>query len=291
MKIAFFGMGYLGQVYSAWCANMEHAVSTFGKLTDKEKCEPELVELRDRLETKGFLKHVSDTIVDQPSLREAEAVWITFDTPIAANGEADVEFIKKQVWDVSWAVSNETPILISSQIPLGTIADLEARTKRELAYIPENVRVGRGLSYLKYPDRFILGTRNPKRHLPLVDEIINSRATYLPNPTPILVMSPEEAEMVKHAINAFLGTCISFSNEIAAICKARELDVDKIVAGLRTEWRIGGNLPLKPGGPFKTGHIERDMIFLESIASNAGLEIPLLRGVSETNNRIKHDSH
>ena len=34
--------------------------------------------------------------------------------------------------------------------------------------------------------------------------------------------------------------------------------MDEIVKAIQSEWRIGHNLPMKPGGPFKTGHIERD---------------------------------
>lgn len=277
-------MGYLGQAYSAWMASINHEVTTIGKLTDTEKLEPDLVDMIERQRQNKKLYNAGENLF---LLEGAEVVWVTFDTPIQADGKADVEFVFNRVIELCDYVHRDVPILISSQIPVGTMARIEAsQPGRIFGYIPENVRVGRSVSYLKYIDRLILGTRHPRLES-LVQSMINSISIYRPTPVPVIVMSPESAEFVKHTINAFLATCISFSNEMGMIAKAMSANPDDVYRGIRSEYRIGPNLPLKSGGPFKTGHLERDLMFLENIAQLNGISIPLLIGTTQTNNALK----
>lgn len=284
MKLGFFGMGYVGRVYSAWAAMLGHSVTAYGKQTDTDKIEPPLMDLITDMRGKGRMTCIPGP---NPTADDWDAVWITHQTPILPDGTADVAWVKEQILRVAKLVLPDTLIIISSQVPVGTIADLEAaRPDRMFCYIPENVRIGRGLEYLRYPDRFILGTRRPE-DTAFVNSIVNSNTAYLPNPTRVITMSPESAEMSKHMLNAFLATCISFANEAAELCHAVNADPDAIHLALKTEWRIGANLPLRPGGPFKSGHLERDLHFLDSIAFNNNLYIPVLAGAMATNDRLK----
>lgn len=285
MNVVCYGMGYLGHAYSSWLANIGHNVTTIGELKDTDKIEPDLQDQIERMTKLGRLRNGGTALY---RLETAEVVWFTFDTPITPEGEADVDFVVQNVVDLCDYVHESVPILISSQVPVGTMAQLETRCgKHMLAYIPENVRVGRACGYLQFPDRFILGTRHAKVIEPVVQELVNITQRYRPTPIPVLVMSPESAEMVKHCINCFLATCISFSNEMAQIVSAVGADPTDVTLGIQSEQRIGDKLPLKPGGPFKTGHLERDMRYVDSIALSHNLRIPTLCGVTLTNNRLK----
>lgn len=285
MNVTCYGMGYLGQAFSSWLANIGHNVTTIGPIKDVDKLEPDLQDQIDRMNRLGRLRYGG---FDLYRIETSEVVWFTFDTPITPDGEADVDFVVRNMVDLCDYVHESVPVLFSSQVPVGTMAKLEAKCpKHKLAYIPENVRVGRACGYLQFPDRFILGTRHAKVIEPVVQELVNITQRYRPTPIPVLVMSPESAECVKHVINCFLATCISFSNEMAQIVSAAGANPDDVTRGVQSEQRIGDKLPLKPGGPFKTGHLERDLRYVNMIAAKHGLGIPTLFGVTATNNRLK----
>ena len=48
-------------------------------------------------------------------------------------------------------------------------------------------------------------------------------------------MSVESAEMTKHAINAFLATSVTFTNELATLCEAVGADAKEVERGLKSE--------------------------------------------------------
>ena len=62
---------------------------------------------------------------------------------------------------------------------------------------------------------------------------------YLRTEKPLLVMSPESAEMTKYAANALLATKISFINEMANICELLGADINEVRRGMGFDNRIG----------------------------------------------------
>ena len=56
---------------------------------------------------------------------------------------------------------------------------------------------------------------------------------------PLLVMSPESAEMAKYAANGILATKISFINEVANLCERVKADVHDVRLGIGHDHRIG----------------------------------------------------
>jgi UDPglucose 6-dehydrogenase len=288
MNITTYGMTYLGQAYSAWLADFGHNVCAIGKTTDNDKIEGSLQTLIQKGKDSGKLNFMEN--IPDVHMIICDVLWVLFDTPINhENNEADVNYVIEQISKIVPLIKDRVLILISSQIPVGTLATIEKRwPNKKFAYIPENVRVGKSLDYLFNLDRIVLGTRR-KEDVEIVNRIINLTETDL-DPIfmiPIVVMSPESAEMVKHTINSFLGTSISFMNEIASVCKVVGADPMEVYNGISGEYRIGSKLPLKPLGPFNSGHLERDLLFLEKISDKANLSIPLLKAITETNLRIK----
>ena len=84
-------------------------------------------------------------------------------------------------------------------------------------------------------------------------------------------ISIESAEMVKHGVNAFLATCVTFANELAVICERVGADAAEVERALRLEPRIGPHAYIKPGAAFAGGTLARDIVFLNTIA---GREAP-----------------
>ena len=91
--------------------------------------------------------------------------------------------------------------------------------------------------------------------------------------------------MVKHALNTFLATSITFINEIAAL--ADRLGADAVMVGraLKLDKRIGPKALLMPGLGFSGGTLARDVIQLTKFAAKQGYKAELLNTILHVNER------
>lgn len=233
---------------------------------------------------RGRLRFTSDMA---NACKDAEILWVTFDTPVDEDDVADINFVLNQVKAAVMQLSDGALVLVSSQLPVGSIAALEnfakeiAPNKRiSFASSPENLRLGKALNVFLHPDRVIVGTRSAGDRIAL-------QKLLSPITEQIEWMSVESAEMTKHAINAFLATSVTFVNEIAAICELVGADAKEVERGLKSESRIGPKAYLSPGGPFAGGTLARDIEFLGKITQDRQLVTPLLSSVRPSNDAHK----
>jgi UDPglucose 6-dehydrogenase len=294
MKVCVQGLWHLGSVTTACLASVGHDV--VGLDTDKKTIdglnqgkaplfEPGLDDLLQAGIAKGFL---SFTTAVAEAASDAEVLWVAFDTPVDDDDRADVEFVLNQIKAVLPVLADGVVVLVSSQMPVGSIRKLEAFVRKNLpkkqlsfACSPENLRLGKALDVFLKPDRIVVGVRtDAARHK--LEQLL------MPITERIEWMSVESAEMTKHAINAFLATSVTFANEIASICELVGADAKEVERGLKTEMRIGSKAYLGPGGPFAGGTLARDIEFLgiESRANN--LVTPLLSSVRASNDEHKN---
>ena len=170
MKICVFGLWHLGAVVSSCLSKLGHKV--IGLDFDKEIIqnfqngkapifEPGLDELIEKNMRKGNLSYTYDAL---SALKDAEVLWVTFDTPVDDNDNADIDFVIKNINNILKYVKNKTKIIISSQVPVGFTRKLEDRFKKlypnktvYIAYSPENLRLGKALKVFLEPDRIIIG--------------------------------------------------------------------------------------------------------------------------------------
>lgn len=212
---------------------------------------------------------------------QAEILWIAYDTPVDAGDRADVEYVFRNTVALLPQLTPGTLVAISSQVPVGFTKRLEKHAQRsgmrfDFAYLPENLRLGQALDVFRDPERVVAGVRS---------EGDKSRiaASLRPFTQNILWMSPESAEMTKHALNGFLATSVTFINEIAGICEAVGADVKDVERGLRSDRRIGPLAYLTAGGGFSGGTLARDVVALVQAATEGGRPHNVLDGVLATN--------
>jgi UDPglucose 6-dehydrogenase len=294
VKICVQGLWHLGSVAAACLASVGHQV--IGLDQDKEVIknlslghaplhEPGLDDLLQKGIDQGNLYFTSN--VDQ-SLKGAQILWVAFDTPVDDDDVADVKFVLGQIKSVLPKLEDESLVLVSSQMPVGSIKILEdfahehCNAKNlQFACSPENLRLGKACDVFLKPDRVIVGVRTLKARKVLEDLLF-------PVSRQIEWMSVESAEMTKHAINAFLATSVTFANEIAAICELVGADAKEVERGLKTEMRIGPKAYLSPGGPFAGGTLARDIEYLGMASKPSGLVTPLLSSVRKSNDEHKN---
>jgi len=293
MKVCVLGLWHLGSVTAACLASVGHDVtgldSNSGIVEKLQKAEPPVSEpgldglIREGINA-GQLRFTSDAKI---AISSAEVLWVTYDTPVDENDQADVEFVFEEVLKLLSFLSIDTTVLVSSQLPVGSIRrfeDISAEKYPEknirFAYSPENLRLGKSLDVFLHPDRVIIGVRRQE------DREILSRLLG-PITDNILWMGVESAEMTKHAINAFLGMSITFINEIASICENIGADAHEVETGLKSETRIGPAAYLSPGAAFAGGTLARDIEFLKDIGSLNNLVNPLISAVRKSNDEHK----
>jgi UDPglucose 6-dehydrogenase len=288
MQIYVQGLWHLGIVTAACLASVGHNVVGFddddiiNKLNNGESIifEPGLQELINKGFESKNLKFSSD-------VHNINFLWVAYDTPVDDNDNVDVNFIFSKIKNSLPLLSNEAMILISSQMPVGSVKSLEKLTKElypekniTFAYSPENLRLGSALNIFLNPDRIIVGIRSE-------GDKIKIKALLDPITDKIEWMSIESAEMTKHAINAFLATSVVFANEIASICEMAGADAKEVERGLKSEQRIGYKAYLSPGAAFSGGTLARDIEFLKTVSKTYELQIPLLESVKVSNNNHK----
>lgn len=293
MRVCVHGLWHLGSVTAACLASIGHEIvgldsdqMLVSSLNEGKAplFEPDLNPLIAEGIKSGRLRFTSDM---ETACKDAEVLWVTFDTPVDNDDVADINFVLIQIKSALMALSDGALVLVSSQLPVGSIAILEnfaeeiAPNKRiSFASSPENLRLGKALNAFLYPDRVIVGTRTAEDRA-VLEKLLS------PITEKIEWMSIESAEMTKHAINAFLATSVTFANEIAAICELVGADAKEVERGLKSESRIGPKAYLSPGGPFAGGTLARDIEFLGKVSQDRQLATPLLSSVRPSNDAHK----
>src|SRR3984885_5599241 len=224
-----------------------------------------------------------DFTCDAGALAGARRAWVTFDTPVDDDDNADVEWVLTHTVELLAALPEGSLVVVSSQLPVGSIAKLHSRCAAQrgdgglrFACVPENLRLGRALESFKARDRIVAGVRGEEDRMELAELLA-------PFSDEVQWMRVESAEMTKHALNGFLATSVAFINEIAEICEAVGADAEEVSRGLKSEQRIGPRAYLSPGDAFAGGTLARDIGYLRSLAETRSLPAHVFRGVAEGN--------
>lgn len=293
MRVVVYGLWHLGCVTAACMAEARNDVvgldldeSLVGALRrgTPPLDEPGLPELIQAAQGAGRLTFSTDAAA---ALQGADVLWLTFDTPVDEQDQADVGFVRDRLERVRDAVRPGTLVLISSQVPVGFTRGLArdwAGRDVRFGVSPENLRLGKAIEAFRTPDRVIVGLSHPEQDRDLVTRL------FLPfgpansgQPPRIEWMSLESAEMTKHALNAFLAVSVTFINELAGLCEAVGANVKEVERGLKSEGRIGPRAYLAPGSAFAGGTLARDVSFLVDYGHTHAIPTPLLDGIWSSN--------
>lgn len=289
-SIAVVGLWHLGTVTAAVMAEAGHNVLAFddaGVVADLNSdrlpvSEPGLAGLWSAQRAAGRLR----TTANLEDLADVPFVWICYDTPLDAQDRPDVAFVRSRIEKVVDALRAPATIAVSSQMPVGSIARLEeyaagrGRSEIGFAAIPENLRLGGAIAYLRSPDRFVVGTRRARDRERIA-------AVLKPLAAPIVAIGVESAEMTKHALNAFLATSVVFANEIAAIAEHVGADAREIEEGLKSDVRIGRRAYLRAGEAFSGGTLARDIGFLLELGKQHDVAPLQIDGTQQSNEEHK----
>jgi UDPglucose 6-dehydrogenase len=292
VRICVQGQGHLGSVTAACLSSLGHevigldfdeAVIANLRVGIAPVFEPGLEPLLRQGLAAGTLAFTCNA----DAARAAEVLWIAYDTPLDDQDQSDVRWVFAQLERTLSAVRPHSLVLVSSQLPVGSVRRLEqwasmhcAPAAPSIAYCAENLRLGKAVGDFLHPERIVVGVRSDAdshRLSGLLSAFAGS----------IEWMSIESAEMTKHAINAWFAASVAFINEVASICEAVGADAKDVERGLKSEPRIGARPYLAPGEAFAGGTLARDVAYLNRASAMHGLSTPLLCAVLPSNESHK----
>ncbi len=293
MQIAMVGTGYIGLVTGTCFAECGNDVVCID--IDEQKIaglrenvlpiyEPGLRELVERNQRAGrltFSTNLGEAVQDRP------VIFIGVGTPQSESGAADLRAV--------WAVADEIReravdskiVVVKSTVPVGTNAEVLERLSggpvRHLAASnPEFLKEGCAVEDFMKPDRVVIGVREAQ-----VAEVLRElHAPFLRSGHPVLVMSPESAEMTKYVANCCLATKISFINEMANLCERLGADVNDVRRGIGHDNRIGFQF-LHPGVGYGGSCFPKDVCAMLALSKEVGTPSQILQAVDRVNEAQK----
>lgn len=289
LKVVVMGLWHLGTVSAGCLARCGHDVvgvdDDARRVASLQESRAPLFEpgldnlLSEGLES-GRLNFTTDASTAVP---HADVVFIAYDTPITERDEADISEIVRTIEEIAPSVKPSSLLLVHSQVPVGTCRAIRNILRRarpdvpcEVAYVPENLRLGQAVDRFLHPDMLVMGAEDPRAY-ELCDALFAGIEAQR------VKTNLETAEMTKHAINAFLATSISFGNELANLCQAARADGTKVMSILRLDRRVGPHAPLDPGMGFAGGTLARDMRILQALAHENTYRADLIDAVLAVN--------
>jgi GDP-mannose 6-dehydrogenase len=307
MKIAVFGLGYVGTVTAAGLASQGHEVC--GVDVDAAKVqqirsglspviEPGIDAIMKDSVASGRLTATTDAA---EALERADVSLLCVGTPSMAQGGTNLTYIQRALDDIRAALTVATPpasgfhaVVVRSTVPPGTGSGVVSPTFSDTsalrgwavgtAMCPEFLREGSGVSDFFNPPFVVLGTSD-KRVAHLLTELFSFLDREL------TVVDVRTAEALKYACNAFHATKISFANEMARIFRTFGVDSREVMRVFSQDEVLNiSPAYLMPGFAFGGSCLPKDLRALVDMARANALDVPLLAGTLQTNELVIRDA-
>jgi UDPglucose 6-dehydrogenase len=308
MRICVVGCGYVGLVAAACFAELGHDVLSVDNDSQKIcdlNCgisvihEEHLQQLLSR--HRGSRLTFSTSL--EAAIHDADIIFIAVGTPSASDGSADLSYVESVARTIALSSVNYKIVVEKSTVPVYTSGWirramlLNGRKTGDFDVVsnPEFLREGSAVTDFLYPDRIVVGATSARAHRtmkqlyqPLLDGSYRDRQGAIPNPAdarpaPLYVeTSPQSAELIKHASNAFLAMKISFINAVANICELAGADIEEVCQGIGSDRRIGSGF-LRAGIGYGGSCFPKDVSAFGSVANDLGYDFRLLHEVSNIN--------
>lgn len=292
MRIGMVGTGYVGLVSGTCfaefgievvCVDKDATKIARLKAGDVPIYEPGLEDLVAKQVAAGRLSFTTDI---SQAVAGSDAVFIAVGTPPRKNdGHADLSYVWQAAREIAAHAQGYTVVVTKSTVPVGTAREIEKILRQtrpdgdfDVCSNPEFLREGAAINDFLRPDRVVLGATSDR-----AVEIL--RALYRPlflNETPIVVTTPETAEITKYASNAFLATKISFINEIADLCEKVGANVQDVARAMGLDGRIGSKF-LHAGPGYGGSCFPKDTLALTQTGRDFGTPQRIVETVVQVN--------
>jgi GDP-mannose 6-dehydrogenase len=297
MKIAVFGLGYVGCVSAACLAHDGHRV--IGVDVNPHKValvgaghspiiEPGLDALLTDMVAAGHLRATTNSA---EAIAQSEVSLVCVGTPSNGNGSLKLDYVKAVCAEIGQALATyngyHTVVIRSTVLP-GTVTEilqpiLEHHSGKcagvdfGLAMNPEFLRESTAIKDYFHPSVIVIGEIDSRcgAVLERVYEAVDADCVHV---------SIQTAEMIKYTNNAFHAMKIAFANEIGNLSKAHGIDGRTVMEILCRDHQLNiSPTYLRPGYAFGGSCLPKDLRALLYRAKERDLDSPLLSSLLPSN--------
>ncbi|HEY6793062.1 MAG TPA: nucleotide sugar dehydrogenase [Kineosporiaceae bacterium] len=305
MKIAVFGLGYVGTVTAAGMASRGHQV--WGVDVDAMKIEllrsgrspvvePAIDELVAQGVGDGSLRVTTEAA---EAIEGADVSLLCVGTPSTARGDTDLSYLRRALADIKGAMATTAPpasgrhaVVVRSTVPPGTGSQVVAPQFVDCspagwhvgtAMCPEFLREGSSVADFFDPPLVVVGSDET-----WVGDLTAEVFAFLE--CQVRHVSVRSAEALKYACNAFHATKVSFANEMGRLFRAHGIDSREVMEVFSADQVLNiSPAYLRPGFAFGGSCLPKDLRALLHLARVSSLDVPLLSGVLRTNELVIRD--
>ena len=217
------------------------------------------------------------------SIKNTELCFICVPTPSLQNGKCDVSIVEGVVDELD-GINYNGLIVIKSTVAPGTTDDLNKKyPARNMAFVPEFLRERCAVSdFTANHDVCIVGVYDKKSF----DLVRKSHGHY---PKIFTRVTPKEAEFCKYFNNVYNATLVVFANSFFELCKASDVDYEKVKNAIINRQHIDGNYLdcNKNFRGFGGGCLPKDTKAIETLCNELGLKIDFFKCLLEENSKYK----
>lgn len=296
MRIAVFGLGYVGSVSAACLANAGHTVIGVDPNIDKVGMvnageSPVLEPLVPEYLAEGVATgRVRATMDAAEAVAETELSLLCVGTPSRPNGEIDLRYIEMVAAEIGAALAGSDhahTVIIRSTVMPGTAERvgeiLEESSGRRLGdgiavgVNPEFLREGQGVADFLAPPLILIGADDPETGRLAAELYDGIDAELLIEPTRL-------AEMVKYANNSWHATKVTYANEIGTIARAMNIDGARVMEILCADTKLNiSPAYMRPGFAFGGSCLPKDVRAITHAAKSRDVSVPLLSSLLNSN--------
>ena len=297
MKIAVFGLGYVGVVSAACLARDGHSIVgvdpnalkvDFLRQGRSPIVEPGLEELIAAAVTAGRLTAGSDP---GTAVAQCELLMVCVGTPGQANGSLDLSYVRRVVQQIveqlAGAAAYKVVVIRSTLLPGSmqsvVIPLLEESSRRQagkgfgVCINPEFLREGSAISDYDHPPKTVIGASD-ERAATVV------RALYSGLNAPLILTNLRTAEMVKYIDNSWHALKVTFANEVGRLCKAMDIDAREAMQLFCMDTKLNiSNAYLRPGFAFGGSCLPKDVRALTYQGRLLDVDTPVLSSILASN--------
>lgn len=303
MKIAIFGLGYVG--FTAMCCIAREGHQVVGIDVNPEKVsgilagtapikEPGVNEMLIQGLADGLIYAVTSPVGE---LDDCDMAIVCVGTPSGADGGHDMRYII----DVTRQIAGELkpgraqPLTVAfrSTIRPGTLDELihpifkarlgdRADDLVELVYNPEFLREATAVHDYFHPPKIVVGTRDAQ-------PCANMDALNANLDAPVFYVGYRESEITKFVDNTWHAVKVAYANEIGRVCMALDISATKVHEIFVSDTKLNiSPYYTRPGGAFGGSCLPKDVRALQRIAADTGANTYLVDSLLRSNEAHKY---
>lgn len=299
MKVAVFGLGYVGTVCSTCLANHGHSITGVDVQPEKVELvnqgrapvvEPGLQSALEQAVASGNFRATTNAA---EALHGAEVILLCVGTPARRDGSLCIDFVEKvcrEIGPLLHLTAENPSVAVRSTVPPGTaehcrllLAEHSPAEGFRVVVNPEFLREACALKDFEHPPYTLVGCDSEQ-------DAEGLRLLYSKIEAPFITTATKTAELIKFVNNSFHALKITFANEVGRLCKAVGVDSHELMDLFCRDTALNiSPAYLKPGFAYGGSCLPKDLAAINKMVISNGISAPVLSHIAESND--KHIAH